>query len=222
MIITEQKTVEEISKALEKHSKVFIFGCGSCATAWHTGGEPEVKEMAAKLMELGKTITGWTVSEECCDERKIKREIRGHKGAIEEADAFLVMSCGAGVRTIALVDEERPAYPALNSLYLARLERLTKSEEGCVLCGDCILDKTGGICPMTTCPKELLNGPCGGYKDGMCEVDPERPCAWILIYERLKKFNQMEKYEAIQEPKDQSRRKHPRHVDKGAAEKVAV
>ena len=217
MIVTEQKKFEEVAKVLEKHKKVFIFGCGSCATAWHTGGEPEVKDIAAKLEGLGHVITGWTVSEECCDERKIKREIRGHKEAVESADALLVMSCGAGVRTISLVDDTKPSYPALNSLYLARVERLTKSEEGCVLCGECILDRTGGICPMTCCPKELMNGPCGGYKDGMCEVDPDRPCAWIQIYERLKKFNQMDKFQTINEPKDQSKRKHPRRVEKVAA-----
>lgn len=214
MIITEQKSFEEIRRSLEPYDKVFVVGCASCATAWHTGGEPEVKEMIPRLEGEGKTCTGWVVMDVPCDERVARREIRAHAAEIAQAEALLVMSCGAGVQTVALSLEEKPVLPALNALYLARLQRLTKSDERCVLCGECVLAMTGGLCPLTLCPKELLNGPCGGYRHGKCEVDLEKECAWVEIYKRLKRFDQMEKLYTIQLPKDQSKRTHPRRVEK--------
>ncbi|MFH1486856.1 MAG: methylenetetrahydrofolate reductase C-terminal domain-containing protein [Chloroflexota bacterium] len=216
MIITEQKPFEEIVKSLEGYNNVFVIGCGSCATAWHTGGEPEVKEMVEKLQGAGKNTTGWMIVEEACDERKEKRDLRAHAAELRGADCILVMSCGAGVQTVALAQDEKPVYPALNALYLARIQRLTKADERCVLCGDCILATTGGICPVATCPKELMNGPCGGYRHGMCEVDPTRDCAWVLIYNRLKKQGQLEHFQEIRAPKEQSKRGHPRRVEKAA------
>ncbi len=216
MIITEQKPFPEVLQSLEGHERIFIFGCGSCATAWHTGGEAEVKEMMAKLVQEGKTCLGWAIPDETCDERKTKRELRGHVQEVGQADAVLVMSCGAGVQTVALSLDDKPAYPGLNSLFLARLQRLTKADERCVLCGDCILAATGGICPVATCPKELLNGPCGGYNHGMCEVDPERECTWVAIYDRMARLGQLDRLYAFQEAKDNTKRKHPRWVDKAA------
>lgn len=219
MIVTEQKSFDEVIESLAGHEKVFIVGCGSCATAWHTGGEPEVKEMAAKLGEKGKKITGWVVVGEPCDERKSKKELsRTYKQQVADSDALLVMSCGAGVQTVALSGVNKPVYPALNSLYLARVERLTKSDERCILCGDCVLAWTGGICPVTICPKGLLNGPCGGSQDGRCEVDANKECAWVAIYERLQALGQEEKLLVYRSPKNYSKMIHPRRVEK----KVAV
>ncbi|MBI2907735.1 MAG: methylenetetrahydrofolate reductase C-terminal domain-containing protein [Chloroflexi bacterium] len=217
MIITEQKPFEEVVESLQGCKSVFIIGCGSCATAWHTGGETEVKEIAEKLQGVGKTITGWMVVEECCDERKEKRDLRAHAAEVAPADCILVMSCGAGVQTVALLHEDKPVYPGLNALYLARIQRLSKADERCVLCGECILAKTGGICPVATCPKELMNGPCGGYKDGMCEVDPTRECTWISIYKRQEKLGQLDQFAEVKGPKDQTKRHHPRRLDKAAA-----
>ncbi|MDO8491115.1 MAG: methylenetetrahydrofolate reductase C-terminal domain-containing protein [Dehalococcoidia bacterium] len=217
MIITEQKPFDEVVKSIEGSQKVFIMGCGSCATAWHTGGETEVKEIAQKLKDLGKEVTGWMVVEECCDERKNKREQRAHKQEIDNADAVLVMSCGAGVQTTALSVGDKAVYPALNSMYVARIQRLSQADERCVLCGDCILANTGGICPIATCPKELVSGPCGGYRHGKCEVDPDRDCAWAQIYSRLGKLGQLDRLENIQTLKDFSKRKHPRKTAKEAA-----
>ncbi|MBI4300989.1 MAG: methylenetetrahydrofolate reductase C-terminal domain-containing protein [Chloroflexi bacterium] len=217
MIVTEQKAFTEVNESLVGHQKIFVIGCGSCATAWHTGGEAEVKEMVEKLQGAGKTCIGWAISEETCDERKTRRELRAHSSELAEAEGVLVMSCGAGVQTTALVLEDKPVYPALNAMFLARLQRLTRADERCLLCGECILASTGGLCPVTLCPKELLNGPCGGYNHGMCEVNPDRECAWVSIYHRLQRIGQLDRLHLIQSPKDQSKRGHPRLVDKGAA-----
>ncbi|MBI2304686.1 MAG: methylenetetrahydrofolate reductase C-terminal domain-containing protein [Chloroflexi bacterium] len=218
MIVTEQKKFEEVLDSLEGHNKIFIVGCGSCATAWHTGGETEVKEMAARLEDQGKQITGWVVVDEPCDERKSKKELsRTYRQQVADSDALLVMSCGAGVQTVALSGVNKPVYPALNSLYLARVERLSKSDERCILCGDCVLAWTGGICPVTICPKGLLNGPCGGSQDGRCEVDATKECAWVAIYERLQALGQEEKLLVYRSPKNYSKMIHPRRVEKKAA-----
>lgn len=217
MIITEQKSFDEILRSLGGHDRVFLVGCGICATSWQTGGEKEVKEMAARLSQAGKTCTGWVVTREAtCDARTTRRELRRHAAEVKAAEAILVLACGAGVQTVAPL-VEAPTYPALNTLFLARMQRLTLSDERCRLCGECILADTAAICPVALCPKGLMNGPCGGYRDGKCEVDPENDCAWVAIFLRLEELDQMEKFQAIREPKDWSKARHPKVVDKRAA-----
>ncbi|MCX7683548.1 MAG: methylenetetrahydrofolate reductase C-terminal domain-containing protein [Anaerolineae bacterium] len=219
MVITEQKKLEEILRFLEGCERVFLLGCGVCAATWGTGGEKETREMAARLAEAGKTCTGWVVTEEAtCDVRTTRRLLKQHNAQVEAADALLVLSCGAGVQTVAaLVD--MPVYPALNTLFLARLQNLSVCDERCRLCGACILAETAAICPVTLCPKGLMNGPCGGYKDGKCEVDRERDCAWVAIYERMEALGWRERFLIIHEPKDWNAARHPGFINKreGAA-----
>jgi len=216
MIITEQKQFEEIVRIVGKHQRLFLMGCGICAKTWATGGEKEVKEMAAKLAERGYVCTGGIETKEAmCDERTTRRVLRQNAEAIGQADAILVLACGAGTQTVAGLTE-LPTYPALNTLALSRVVTLSLSTERCRLCGECILFETGGVCPVTLCPKGLMNGPCGGYRDGKCEVDREKDCAWVQIYQRLSKFGEMEQYMEIHPPKDWSKMKHPRTVDKKA------
>jgi hypothetical protein len=216
MIITEQKEFEEILHSLEGYERVYLIGCGVCATTWSTGGEKETREMAERLTEAGKECTGWTVTEEAaCDARTTRLLLRKNKEQVGAADALLVLACGAGVQTVAsLVDT--PTCPALNTLFLARLQNLRVSEERCRLCGECILADTAAICPITLCPKGLMNGPCGGYEDGKCEVDRERDCAWVAIYERMEALGQEEKFKIIHEPKDWRADLHPGLINKRA------
>lgn len=221
MIITEQKEFDEILHSLEGHGRVFLIGCGICATTWSTGGEKETREMAAQLAQAGKDCTGWIVTEEStCDVRTTRRLLKRNKEPPPaagrgwgEADALLVLACGAGVQTVAsLVDV--PVYPALNTLFLARLQNLSVCDERCRLCGACILAETAAICPVTLCPKGLMNGPCGGYEDGKCEVDRERDCAWVAIYERMEALGQQERFTVIHEPKDWREDRHPGFINK--------
>lgn len=214
MIITEQKELDEILRSLEGHARVFLVGCGICATTWGTGGEKETREMAARLAAAGKSCTGWIVTEEAtCDVRTTRLLLKRNREQVESADALLVLACGAGVQTVAaLVDV--PVYPALNTRFLARLQNLSLCDERCRLCGACILAETAAICPVTLCPKGLMNGPCGGYKDGKCEVDRERDCAWVAIYERMEALGQRERFLTIREPKDWSAARHPGVINK--------
>ncbi len=214
MIITEQKPLDEILALLEGRQRVYVVGCGICATTWATGGDKECSQMADRLRAAGKEVPGWFVTKEsCCDERTTRLELRKHSAEIGLAEAILVLACGAGTQTVAALSKV-PILPGLNSLYLARLQRLTLADERCILCGDCILGETGGICPLTICTKGLRNGPCGGYRQGKCEVDINRDCGWILIYNRLKELNLLPKLQVEHPPKDYSKAIHPRRVDK--------
>lgn len=212
MIVTERKKLDEILKMLGSAQKIFIAGCGTCATSTKTGGEKEVNELADELRRSGKEIVGTTVVESTCDARLCKKSISEFKNELDRADAFLVMSCGAGVQTIsALIG--KAVFPALNSLFIAKVERLGKFYEMCVVCGDCQLDKTGGICLMSRCPKNTLNGPCGGSVNKKCEVNQNNDCAWVLIEERLKQINNVKSLEEFQPIKDWTKALRPHKVE---------
>ncbi|RME79400.1 MAG: hypothetical protein D6784_00785 [Chloroflexi bacterium] len=74
----------------------------------------------------------------------------------------------------------------------------------CRMCGNCILQETAFVCPMT-CPKGLRNGLCGGATPEACEVDPTRPCTWYVIYERSEKLGREHKLLEINAPLDGAR-----------------
>ncbi len=201
MIITKQKAFEAILKELEGAKSVFLVGCGECATACETGGEDQVKEMTEKLTAEGKDVTGNVIPEVGCQELDVKKEFRAHKGEIEKADALLIMSCGAGCQA-ARSGTEKPVFPANDTVFLGNIMRIGQFEEKCRLCGDCLLEMTGAICPVTRCHKGILNGPCGGTNEGKCEVDPDKDCAWTLIYQQLEKEGKLSKMKEYQPPKN--------------------
>jgi hypothetical protein len=216
MIITKQKDLDEILTSLEGRDRLFLVGCGVCAATWGTGGEKETAAMEALLLEAGKESTGWVVTEEAtCDARTTRRLLRRHREAVQASDALLVLACGAGVQTVASL-MDAPVYPALDTLFLARLQNLSLCDERCRLCGSCILGETAAICPVTLCPKGLMNGPCGGYENGKCEVDREKDCAWVAIFERMESLGQREEFARIHPPKDWREDRHPRVVNKRA------
>jgi hypothetical protein len=201
MIITKQKAFEAILKELEDAKGVFLVGCGDCATTVQTGGEDQVKEMTEKLTAEGKDVTGNVIMEAGCLELDVKKEFRAHKDELEKADVVLIMSCGAGTQA-ARSATEKPCFPANDSMFLGNVMRVGQYEEKCRLCGDCILDVTGAICPVARCHKGILNGPCGGTNEGKCEVDPEKDCAWTLIYQQLEKEGKLSKMKEYQPPKN--------------------
>lgn len=212
MIITKKKKLEDITDSLADAKSVYLFGCNSCAEQCQTGGANEIKEMTALLAERGIDVLGDSIVDETCYRQLILREFK-RKPEIKEADAILVLACGAGVKTVAEVSEEtQPVLPALDSIFLATVERYGRFFEGCSLCGECVLAETGGICPHTECPKGLLNGPCGGVVDGNCEVNTENGCAWVRIYERLKAQGRLHLMRKVSPPKDHSNGTRPREV----------
>jgi ferredoxin len=213
--ITEQKPIEEIIESLGKARKVYLVGCGTCATICHTGGKSEVLEMKAKLEAAGKKVTGWMVVPTACDELT-KYALEEQAAEIKKADAILALTCAFGVQTMALY-ADKPVYPALNTLFIGKEEAPGQFVEVCMQCGNCVLATTAGICPLVRCAKSLLNGPCGGSVEGKCEVAPDIPCAWQLIYDRLKALGQLDKLEEIVPLRDwsTSREGGPRRITIG-------
>ncbi|MFC1939546.1 methylenetetrahydrofolate reductase C-terminal domain-containing protein [Chloroflexota bacterium] len=198
--ITEQKPLEELMKYLDRCQRVYLVGCGTCATMLHTGGKSEVLEMKDKLEAAGKKIAGWMLIPTACD--PLTREALAESvKSIEETDCILVLSCAFGVQTVSLYSD-KPVYPALNTLFIGKEQSPGHFAEVCAQCGNCVLGYTGGICPVVRCAKGLLNGPCGGSVEGKCEIDPDTPCGWQLIIDRLAALGQLDQLEEIEPPKD--------------------
>jgi len=168
--------------------------------------------MKGKLEAVGKKVTGWMVVPTACDELT-KDALRESAKDIEAADSILAMTCAFGVQTITLYTN-KPVYPALNTLFVGKEETPGHFIEVCMQCGNCILAKTVGICPLVRCAKSLLNGPCGGSVKGRCEISPDIPCAWQMIYDRLAALGQLDKLEEILPPRDwsTSREGGPRRI----------
>jgi ferredoxin len=213
MIITRPREWERVLAQLADlgAARVFITGCGQCATVANTGGEAEVLAAKKRLESEGMVVTGWSVGEVACHSGGERLEVRRHAGEIESADAVLVLACGAGVQTMADATS-KPVTPGLESVFLGNVVRHGVFEERCQMCGDCVLDRTAGICPVTTCPKGLLNGPCGGMWNGMCEVVTDRECTHVLIRRRLAEQGRATKAGPLP-PKDYSKKLKPGRVD---------
>ncbi|RKY42758.1 MAG: 5,10-methylenetetrahydrofolate reductase [Candidatus Makaraimicrobium thalassicum] len=216
MIITRQKPFSEILEHIGGAKKVFLVGCTLCATVCKTGGEAQLRDMENALQKAGKTVTGWAVLDPACNLLEIKRLYRKRSGEIDAAEVILSLACGGGTQAIVEIIGEKQVLPGNNTLFQGEITKLTLKEaqfdQKCSLCGDCILDETGGICPVTRCPKSLMNGPCGGAKDGKCEVNNDLDCVWILIYNRLKKFGRLNEMKKIRVPRDYSRNKNPQDL----------
>ncbi|MCX5711264.1 MAG: methylenetetrahydrofolate reductase C-terminal domain-containing protein [Candidatus Omnitrophica bacterium] len=210
MIITEKKSIEEILESLKGYQKIFLVGCGECSTTCKTGGEPELKEMKALLEQHRKTVLGMCMPSAPCIAPQIKAELAKNMKALRESEAFLVLACGLGAQSVK--DNDRlglAIIPALNTVFGAVMDAQGNFVEKCSLCGECVLDVTGGICPVTLCAKGLLNGPCGGMNKGKCEVDKDKDCAWVLIYQELEKRKKLNQIKEIQQPKDYKKSTKP-------------
>jgi hypothetical protein len=204
MILSKQKPWEEILSYLDGENNVFILGCNGCAQASGTGGPAQVEEMKGKLEEIGKKVTGSTVIDFLCQKALVKSRLRTRVEQIRAADSILVMTCGIGVQAVAAA-VNKVCHPACDTISLGGSRGEWKGSERCLECGECLLEYTGGICPLTACTKGLINGQCGGASKGKCELNPEKDCGWELIYQRLKDLNQLDKLRRFITPKGYSK-----------------
>ena len=211
MIITKQKDFNELLSSIGKEP-VFIIGCSECATMCHTGGEKEVLEMKGALEEKNIPVTGWVILEPACHLQNDKRILRKYKDRVNKANKILVLACGNGIQTVSEIIENADVIAGNDTLFLGEIKRANEFEKRCNMCGDCIEDLFGGFCPVSRCPKSMLNGPCGGSIDGKCEIDSNIDCVWDLIYKRLKEKKQLQLLKIIQEPKDWSKSTETRRV----------
>jgi len=198
--ITRAKPIEAVLGALEGTDRVFVAGCGTCATLCRTGGVEQVAAMRGALEGAGRLVTGTLVIPTACD-TVTHACLEQNRQALEDAQVVLVMSCAFGVQTVAGYCG-RPVQPALDTLFFALETAPGHFAEVCMQCGECVLADTGGICPVTSCHKGLLNGPCGGTNGGKCEIDNTIDCAWTLIYNRLKEMGRLDRMRAYHEPKN--------------------
>ena len=200
--ITRPKPFEEIVKSLTRDQNVYLVGCGTCTTIQHTGGKAEVLVMKDKLEAAGKHVTGWMVIPTACDPLA-EQALATNSREVEAADCILAMPCSFGVQTVALYTK-KPVYPALDTMFIGKEQSPGNFFDVCMQCGGCVLARTAAICPIVRCAKSLFNGPCGGSVAGKCEVDPNTPCGWQQIIDRLTVQGRLDQLDEIEPLKDWS------------------
>lgn len=203
MIVGERKPLDEIKATVQNYKKVLILGCGTCVSVCMAGGKKEVALLASQLrmdarLQNRDIEFGEETIQRQCDREYIEPIIEEAKNY----DVVVSMACGAGVQLLAEILVPLPVIPALNTTFIGVTDEEGTWRERCRGCGNCLLAETGGICPVARCAKNLFNGPCGGSVNGKCEVSPDTPCAWQLIYDRLRDLGQLEKMDEIQPVRD--------------------
>jgi len=191
MIASEIKPIEEILGHMEGEDRIFILGCAGCPEGCETGGEAQLARLQEQLEAAGKSVVGRANVDFLCNKSLVALRLMRYLEQVARADSLLVVSCGVGVQATAAVIDKM-VHPALNSIYLGGFQGLWRGSERCAECGVCLLDYTGGICPITACTKGLLHGACGGSDKGKCEVNPNIDCGWTRIYERLKAIGRLD------------------------------
>jgi len=187
MLITELKAKETIQSLV--NGKVFILNCHGCKEVHFA--EEEAKALQKELAAEGN-VTGIFTTDYVCNPENLKLRLESRKAEIDAADMVLVFSCGVGVQTVAEILGSKKVFAACDTYALPGFQGVTPLEYDCKQCGECYLNITGGICPITACSKSLVNGQCGGSKNGMCEVDPNMECGWERIYRRLKQVGRLD------------------------------
>ena len=205
MIVGEQKPLEEIKELVADYERILVLGCGTCVTVCFTGGEKEVGLLASSLRMATKIDGQGKVFDEDTVQRQCEWEfLDAMEQEIKEHDLILSMACGIGVQAIVERFPQARVAPAINTTFLGLPEEHGLWTERCAACGECVLHQTAGVCPIARCAKSLMNGPCGGSQDGKCEIDPEVPCAWQLIYDRLKAQGRLDQMLEITPARDWS------------------
>jgi ferredoxin len=203
MIIAEQKPLAEIKGLVGEAKRVLVAGCGTCVTVCLAGGAREAAILAASLRMSSKLdgdpkeVSDVTVQRQCEWE-----DLDAAAEQVHDVDLVVSLGCGIGVQAMVEHFPEAWVVPGLNTSFLGLPTEQGVWAERCAACGNCLLGLTGGICPIARCSKSLLNGPCGGSENGHCEVNPEIPCGWQLIYDRLSSKGKLDLLLEIQPPKD--------------------
>ena len=206
MIVADKKPIEEIIEEVKGKERILILGCNECVTVCEAGGKKEVGILASAL-RMYFSNQGQQVR---IDERTLERQCDHEyldeiRDIVDNYDAIVSIACGVGVQFTAEQYHDMPVYPGVNTCFMGATERRGLWTERCQGCGQCVLARTGGICPISRCAKRILNGPCGGSTKGACEINKEVDCAWQLIVDRLKALGRMDDYEQLFPLKDWSK-----------------
>ena len=187
MLITELKSTETLRQQIK--GKVFVLNCHGCREIRFP--EHEADAFQAELTAEG-VVTGIFTTEYICNDENLAVILKPHAAAIEAAETIAVFSCGVGVQTVAAMFPAKRVVACCDTYALPGYQGVTPLDVDCKQCGECFLNLTGGICPLTACSKSLVNGQCGGAKNGKCEVDPNMECGWERIYQKLKKIGRLD------------------------------
>jgi hypothetical protein len=198
VIVTKEKPLEEVLEFLSPYNRILVVGCQGCFQP--PRGLKEAEGYLPKLEAEGKVVRAATVARQC-DYRIASSKLGEQLG---DAEAILSLGCGVGVQVLSEVFPQIPSFPAQNTMFIGGEGGQGELLEQCSACGDCVLDETGGICPITRCAKSLFNGPCGGSQGGRCEIDPELECAWHLICNRLEALGRLKSLDEIWSVRDWS------------------
>ncbi|MGI6008318.1 MAG: electron transport complex subunit RsxC, partial [Ruminococcus sp.] len=185
------KKDDELASVLTGRDNLFIIACNKCFKEFETVEEPECGEFEKIAAENGKTVIGSARIDFLCNKSQTEKKLQDL--IPEEAENVFVISCGLGIQTVADL-AGKPVYAASNSLNYRGFHGMALTERKCDACAQCFLNITGGVCPVVDCSKSLVNGQCGGAKNGKCEVDSSKDCAWEKIYQRLKKQGRLEEF----------------------------
>jgi ferredoxin len=198
MIVAEGKPIKEILEMIAAYDKILLVGCKGCVTVCSTGGEKEVGILASAL-RLARRAQGKPLEiKEITLERQCDTEyLEPMREDVDRYPAILSLACGAGIQFLAEKFRKHPVLPGVDTQFIGVTEEQGVWTERCQACGNCVLDRTGGICPVARCSKSLFNGPCGGSKGGKCEIDSQVDCGWQLIYDRLKELGQLDQLEIV-------------------------
>jgi ferredoxin len=203
MIKAKGKPLEEIIDMVQDFQKVLVAGCDGCVTVCEAGGLKEVKVLASALRLYFTQAGKQAQVEEATVTRQCDKEYLAQLGdQVDNADVVISLACGAGCQFLTEMYNTKVVFPGVDTCFIGVNEERGLFTERCQACGKCILAETGGICPIARCSKRMLNGPCGGSDKGKCEVNPDIPCGWELIYERLKTLGQLDRFEKPTDPKD--------------------
>ncbi|MCL1983536.1 MAG: methylenetetrahydrofolate reductase C-terminal domain-containing protein [Clostridiales bacterium] len=203
MIIAEQKSIDEIISSLEGFKSAVVAACGTCVTVCMSGGEKEAIRLADALEIEAKSRGGCLKTSVTCPTRQCDMEfLDENEEALGSAECILSLGCGAGVQFLAEKFPDKVVLPGLNTEFIGVNRDIGYWTEMCQGCGNCMLAKTGGVCPVTRCSKSNFNGPCGGSSSGKCEIDPDTDCAWQLIYDRMKRLGRLDELLEINEIRD--------------------
>jgi electron transport complex protein RnfC len=186
MLITKLKSYNELIPCFS--DKVFVIKCSGCKEVYL----PE-EEIDIFLEKQNQNIISIKRLDYLCNEDFSRTYSETYNNFIEKSDVVVIFSCGVGVQVISKILEYKKVFAGCDTNYINGFQGISAQSWDCRQCGECYLNYTGGICPITACSKHLLNGPCGGYKNGKCEVNSEMDCGWVMIYNRLLKQKKQEK-----------------------------
>ncbi len=185
------KETDELVSLLADKDNLFVIACNKCYKEFTTVDEPDCDEFLKIAAEQGKTVTGSAKVDFVCN--KVQTEKKLQDMIPEGTEHVVVISCGLGIQTVADLTG-KSVIAAANTLNYTGHHGMALTKKSCDACAQCYLNITGGICPIVDCSKSLVNGQCGGAKNGKCEVDPNKDCAWEKINQKLEKQGRLEEF----------------------------